>query len=173
MTTRAAVFAVALLACSGGTPEARDETASEPVPAAMEPAIAIDSAPGFEGVPDSVWYDVKGPVLVAFHPVVSNDSLEADEGLATALDDLAYHIGTAMDSLHAAGFTVTYQGGDTVWLRLPRERVRVLRNADSADVGYVFADSLGRRVVLYGVRGYTELIEYAHEFRQTGTIRPR
>jgi hypothetical protein len=168
MTTRGAAFAAALLACSGGTPDARDETAAEPAPAPAEPTIVIDSGRAFEGVPDSVWISVSGNLLVAFHPVVSNDSLEA-----AALDDLAYHIGTAMDSLYAAGFTVTYQGGDTVWLRLPHERVQVIRNADSADVGYVFADSLGRRVVLYGVRGYTDLIAYAHEFRRTGTIRPR
>jgi hypothetical protein len=173
MRTSWFALTAATLACGRGTPDTRDLAATPAVPAPAESTIVIDSSSGFEGVPDSAWFDVKGPVLVAFHPVVSNDSLESDEGLATALDDLAYHIGTAMDSLYAAGFTVTYQGGDTVWLRLPHERVRVLRNADSAEVGYVFADSLGRRVVLYGVRGYTDLIEYAHEFRRTGTIRPR
>lgn len=43
------------------------------------------------------------PTIVAFYPIVSNDSLAKDEGLAAALDDLSYHIGSAMDSLIAAG----------------------------------------------------------------------
>lgn len=123
--------------------------------------------------PDSVWVEVQGPTLVAFHPVVSNEQLEADEGLATALDDLAYHLGAAMDSLVAAGFTMHYRGGDTLWLRAGGVRSHVVRDADSATVGYVFADARGRRAVLYGVRGYTDLVAYAHEFRRTGTVAPR
>lgn len=167
------LLAAALLAC-GSTPDVRDEAAPEPVPAAQpESTVVIDRNAGFDGVPDSAWIDVKGRLLVAFHPVVSNDSLEVDHGLATALDDLAYHIGAAMDSLHAAGFTVRYSSGDTVWLRLPQERLSVVRHADSAQVGYVFADSLGRRTILYGVRGYVDLIQYAREFRGTGMIRGR
>jgi hypothetical protein len=166
------LLAAALLAC-GSTPDVPDP-APTPVPVAQaESTIVIDRNAGFEGVPDSAWIDVKGRLLVAFHPVVSNDSLEADDDLATVLGDLSYHIGAAMDSLHAAGFTVRYSGGDTVWLRLPHERLRVVRNADSAQVGYVFADSLGRRAVLYGIRGYADLIQYAREFRGTGTIRGR
>jgi hypothetical protein len=166
------MLAAAFLAC-GSTPDVPDP-APTPVPAAAaESTIVIDSNAGFDGVPDSAWIDVKGRLLVAFHPVVSNDSLEVDDDLATALGDLSYHVGAAMDSLHAAGYTVRYSGGDTVWLRLPHERRRVVRHADSAQVGYVFADSLGRRAVLYGIRGYADLIQYAREFRGTGTIRGR
>jgi hypothetical protein len=110
--------------------------------------------------------EVRGPTLVAFHPVTSNEALEADTALAIALDDLAYHIGTAMDSLVAAGFRVHYSSGDTVWMRAGRVRSRFVRSPDSATVGYVFTDTTGRRAVIYGVRTYVDLVTYAHEFRR-------
>jgi hypothetical protein len=137
----------------------------------VAPAPPIDS--GFLSVSDSEWVDVKGPVLVGFYPVRTNEQLERDADLATALDDFAYHIGTAMDSLYAAGFTVHYRGGDTLWLRSPPARWRFVRPADSADVGYVMTDSARNMAVMYGVRTYVDLIEYAHEFKLTGQVRPR
>ena len=135
------------------------------------PTPRIDS--GFASVSDSAWVDVKGPVLVGFYPVRTNDQLERDADLATALDDFAYHIGTAMDSLYAAGFTVHYRGGDTLWLRSATARWRFVRPADSADVGYLMADSARNMAAIYGVRTYVDLIEYAHEFKHTGGVRPR
>ena len=120
-----------------------------------------------------MWVVVTGPTLIGFHPAVSNEQLEADEGLAAALDDFSYHIGTAMDSLLAVGFSVQYRSGDTVWMRAGNARSRFLRAPDSATVGYVLTDTLGRRAVLYGVRSYLDLVEYAHEFKRTGLIAPR
>mgnify|MGYP001574045505 CR=1 FL=1 len=134
-------------------------------------AVIVDS--GFATVPESVWVVVSGPTLIGFHPVVSNEQLEADEGLATALDDFSYHIGTAMDSLLAAGFTVQYRGGDTLWMRAGKVRSRFGRTPARAPVGYVFADTLGHRAVVYGVRTYLDLVEYAHEFKRTGMLKPR
>jgi hypothetical protein len=154
-------------ACTSGE---RDGAPSVDSASPIETAI-VDS--GFATVAESAWVDVSGRSLIAFYPVVSNDSLAKDEGLASALDDLAYHIGTAMDSLIAAGLSVTYRGGDTLWIRSGSDRWRFIRPSDSSDVGYVFTDSLRRVVPLYGVRGFTELVEYAHEFRRTGEIRPR
>ncbi len=137
-------------------------------------AAACERAdPGFATAPDSAWVAVEGPTLIAFYPVVSNEMLEADAGLATALDDLAYHLGTAMDSLMAAGFTVHYRGGDTLWLRTGSSRSRVVRARDSATVGYLFADTLGHRTAVYGVRTYLDLVEYGHEFKRAGTLTPR
>jgi hypothetical protein len=130
-------------------------------------------SPEFATVADSEWVDVKGPTLIGFYPIRTNEQLEKDEGLATALDDFAYHIGTAMDSLYAQGFTVHYRGGDTVWLRMPLQRWRFVRDADSADVGYVMTDTTRNMATMYGVRGYVDLIEYAREFRTTGKLRPR
>jgi hypothetical protein len=166
----AGVFATALsaTACQAPVPDAEPQGVQAP-----ESTTAAALPAEFAAVPESAWVAVNGPTLVAFYPLVSNDSLEADQGLATALDDLAYHIGTAMDSLMAAGFMVQYRGGDTLWLRMPREHARVVRDADSAIVGYVFADSLGRRAMIYGVRSHLDLVEYAHEFRRTGSLRPR
>lgn len=133
-----------------------------------------DSA--FSAVPESVWVEVRGPTLVEFHPATSNAELEADTGLAIALDDLAYHLGTAMDSLVAAGFRVQYSSGDTVWLRTGKLRSKFVRTPDSATVGYVYTDTTLRRTVIYGVRTYLDLVAYAHEFKRRGvaaTVRDR
>ncbi len=124
-------------------------------------------------VADSVEVSVVGPTLIAFHPLVSNDSLEVDQDLATALDDLAYHMAGVMDSLEAVGFRFAYRGGDTVWLRTGARRHRVIRHPDSADIGYVFADTAGRSAVVYRVRTSDRLLAFAHEFRFAGTLRPR
>ena len=146
-----------------------ENTAADVVDTTVAPSV--DS--GFAAVADSVWVDVKGPTLVGFYPVRTNEQLEKDPGLASALDDFAYHIGTAMDSLYAQGFMVHYRGGDTLWLRTPSQRWRFVRALDSADVGYVMSDTARNMAILYGVRGYVDLIEYAHEFRGTGRLRPR
>lgn len=60
------------------------------------------------------------------------------------------------------------RGGYTLWLRTGANRARVIRPADSSEVGYLFADTLLRRVFMYGVRGGFELVAYAHEFKRTG-----
>lgn len=138
-------------------------TACEP-PSAKPPLVS----PEFSAVPESVWVEVRGPTLVAFYPLMSNAELEADPALAGALDDLAYHIGTAMDSLHAAGYGVEYCSGDTVWMRTGTVRSRFVRSPDSAAVGYVFTDTTGRRAVIYRVLTHLDLVEYAHEFKRAG-----
>lgn len=139
--------------------------------ATVPPTTAIDS--GFASVADSAWVDVSGPTLVGFYPIRSNEQLERDPDLATALDDFSYHMGSAMDSLYAAGFTVHYRGGDTIWLRNAASRWRFVRSPDSSDVGYVMSDSLRNMAVIYGVRTYVDLIEYSREFKRTGQVRPR
>jgi hypothetical protein len=138
--------------------------------------VAASRAPidsGFASVSDSAWVDVIGPTLIGFYPIATNEQLERDADLATVLDDFAYHIGTAMDSLDAAGVRVHYRGGDTLWLRSGTERWKVIRTADSADVGYVLTDTTRTNVVIYGVRTYMDLIDYVHEFKRTGQVRPR
>jgi hypothetical protein len=110
--------------------------------------------------------------LVGFYPIRTNEQLEKDPDLASVLDDFAYYIGNAMDSLIAAGATVHYRGGDTLWFRSGPRRWRFTRNADSSDVGYVFADTARRAVAHYGVLGSTELVASVREFRQTGHIKP-
>lgn len=143
--------AVALLLGLGGCEPARG-----PVPPGR-----IAAGPQ---VPDSVLVAVDGPTLVAFHPVVSNDSLERDEDLAAALDDLAYHVAGAMDSLVPVGFRFAYRGGDTVWLRIGADQVPVIRDRDSADIGIVLADRSGRREIHYGVQTSDRLVELARAF---------
>jgi len=165
MARRIVVTSLLLLTAGCGREGVPNDSATVP------PTTAIDS--GFASVADSAWVDVSGPTLVGFFPIRSNDQLERDPDLATALDDFAYYIGTAMDSLYAAGFTVHYRGGDTLWLRNAASRWRFVRPPDSGDVGYVLTDSLRNMAVIYGVRTWVDLIESSKEFKRTGQVRPR
>lgn len=110
-------------------------------------------------------------MLIAFHPSVSNEQIEADEDLATVLDDLAFHVGSAMDGLAAAGVSVHYHAGDTVRLVAPTPTVWV-RPADSADVGFLFVDAGGNRAAVFGVRTNVELVELATAFARAGRVVP-
>lgn len=158
---------------AGGPSGAASAGAASPigVPPGASPAAVVDSTAA--SAPDSAWVDVTGLTLVGFYPIVSNEQLERDADLATILDDFSYHLGTAMDSLTARGVQAYLRGGDTLWLRTGAERWRFVRPPDSADVGFVFADTLRRRAIVYGVRTYVDLVEHMDEFRRTGQIRPR
>lgn len=160
---RVAAVVVALACGAPGRDASSGESASGARPPAADTPIALA---------DTGSVTVNGLTLIGFHPVVSNDSLERDQDLATVLDDLAYHIGTAMDSLVARGVTVHYRGGRTVRLRLETGEWVFTAPADSADVGYLLVDAAGRRAVIYGVRTYIDLIEYVDEFRRTGRVGP-
>lgn len=124
-------------------------------------------------VAESAWVDITGVTLVGFYPIRTNEQLEMDRDLASTLDNFAYYIGTAMDSLIALGATVHYRGGETLWLRSGSRRWKFARHADSSDIGYVFADTAHRMMTHYGVLGSTELISYVREYGQTGQIKPR
>jgi Domain of unknown function (DUF4386) len=164
---------VALVLCALGACAPADSAPASSTTAGAPPAVAIAAVDsGFASVPDSAWVSLTGPTIVAFHPVVSNDSLARDEGLAAAMDDLAYHLGSAMDSLTALGVAVQYRGGDTLWLRHGPWRLRFIRAADSATVGYIFADTAGRWTARYGVRNDIDLERDAHLFARTGTLPP-
>jgi hypothetical protein len=126
-----------------------------------------------DAVADSVLITVTGVTIVGFYPIRSNDELEADEDLATVLDDFSYHLGAAMDSLNAAGVTVHLEGGDTIWLRSGERRWLFTRPPDSADVGYLLVDPAGRQAEMYGVRTYLDLFAAAEEFRRTGAVGER
>lgn len=157
------LLASVLLACS--RPDERVPHADTTIPGSSNTEFAT--------VPESAWVNISGPTLIAFHPTTSNEILEKDQSLASALDDIAYGIGTAMDSLHANEFTVHYRHIDSVFLRSGAHRWKFNPARDSSDMGYVFVDTLRRTATIYGVLGFTEVIAYAHEFRQTGQIRAR
>lgn len=160
---RACLASLALLAaCGAPSPDRTPEVVADP---------AAQMPPPRDPPPDSTWVAVTGPTLIAFHPIATNDELASDEDLATVLDDLAYHVGSAMDDLVAMGVTVRYEAGDSVRMWRPEPRVWV-RTADSAAVGFLFVDALGRQAVLYGVRTNIELVEYARTFIRTGALRP-
>jgi hypothetical protein len=161
-------LAFTLLACgTHAHPDAGTHAADEPS------ALEMPAEPALREVADSASVDVTRPAIIAFYPIVSNADLEADEGLASMLDDFAYYLGTGMDSLEAAGFRVSYHAGDTVRIRAGRENSRFVRHPDSAVVGYLFADHSGHLAVVYGVRTDGDLLRYAREFIRTGRIPPR
>jgi hypothetical protein len=149
--------AVLTAACGGGP---RTE------PDADTASARADADANFDSVADSAWISVAGPTIVGFYPIRSNEELERDEDLATVLDDFSYHIGTALDSLAAAGVVFQYQAGDTIWLRSGERRWRFTRAADSAEVGYLLADATGWQSVFYGARSYADLYEFADLLRQ-------
>ncbi len=138
----------------------------------QEPAAAIaatDTSPvavsdSFAGVPDSVWIDVQGPTMVGFFRPATNAELEQDGSLAALLDQFAYNLGIATDSLHAHGFTVTMAAGDTLWLRTTTRRWRFVRDADSSTVGFYVTSTDGRQEVRYGPAAEFSLVEYADAF---------
>jgi hypothetical protein len=144
-------------ACRGGP---RTESVADTASA------RADAGADFDAVADSAWISVAGPTIIGFYPIRSNEELERDEDLATVLDDFSYHIGTALDSLTAAGVVVQYQGGDTIWLRSGERRWRFTRAPDSAEVGYLLADATGWQSVSYGLRSYPELYEFADLLRR-------
>jgi hypothetical protein len=134
-------------------------------------ARTVDS--GLTAVADSEWVDVTGITLVGFHPITTNEQLEKDQGLAGALDNFAYYIGNAMDSLIAAGAAVHYRGGDTIWMRAGDRHWRFVRNTDSSDIGYVFTDTSRRVESRYGVLGSSELITAVRAFGKAAPANPR
>lgn len=111
---------------------------------------------------DSAWIRVAGPTLIAFHPSATNAQLEADAALAATLDDLAYHIGTAIPELERLGMAVHYVAGDTV--RIRPDSVTWVRAADSLNVGFLLARPGHPARVIYGVRTSSEVIRLATDF---------
>ena len=118
----------------------------------------------FAHVPDSAWVTVTTPTIVGFFPLVTDAEIERDEDLAMALDNVAYHLGTATDSLEAQGFAVTMRAGDTLWFRNGDRRWAFARAADSSDVGYHLTAADQRSLTLYGVHTHVDLVERARSF---------
>ena len=117
-------------------------------------------------VPDSELVPLRGPTLIAFFPRVTQAQVDSSEDLATVLDDFAYHLSAARDSLLALGFVIVERPhGPLVVVEGSRSR-DIIPATDSADVGYVFVAPGRREQVLYGVRTNTDLIEAARTFLQ-------
>lgn len=172
-----ALLLLPLLACGAPRDARRPDTPASDAPRAAAPDTSapdresIDD-PALATVPESSWIRIDSLTLIGFYPVRSNEQLDADEDLATALDDFSYHLGTAMDSLRVRGVAVHLHGGDTLWLRTRDARWRWVRPADSADIGYVLVDSTQRQAVLFGVRSWLDLPADVDAFRR-GTSLPR
>ena len=115
-------------------------------------------------VPDSAWISVTGPTIVGFFPLVSDAEIERNEDLAMALDNVAYHLGTATDSLEAQGFAVTMRAGDTLWFRNGDRRWVFARAGDSSDVGYYLTAPDQRSLTLYGLHTHVDLVARAWSF---------
>jgi hypothetical protein len=157
ITPRVLVLLLAVMGCERREPAAVN-AATHGGPAA---AAVADS---FAGVADSLWIDVQGPTMVGFFQPATNAELEQDGGLAALLDQFAYNLGIATDSLQAHGFRVTMQAGDTLWLRTTARRWRFVRDADSSMVGFYVTSVDGRQEVRYGPAAEFSLVEYADAF---------
>jgi Domain of unknown function (DU1801) len=158
---RQLVLVLAVLGCERQEPAAVGGPAAVIAATERSPVVVADS---FAGVPDSVWIDVKGPTMVGFFRPATNAELERDGGLAALLDQFAYNLGIATDSLQAHGFAVTMQAGDTLWLRTTARRWRFVRDADSSTVGFYVTSVDGRQQVRYGPAAEFSLVEYADAF---------
>lgn len=169
---RPALLLLPLLACGAPRDAQRADAPPAATPDTTSPGLATVDDPALATVPESSWIRIDSLTLIGFYPVRSNEQLDADEDLATALDDFSYHLGTAMDSLRVRGVAVHLHGGDTLWLRTRDARWRWVRPADSADIGYVLVDSTRRQVVLFGVRTWIDLPAEVDAFRR-GTSLPR
>jgi hypothetical protein len=115
-------------------------------------------------VPDSMAVHADGPTLIAFSPVVTQAQVDSSEDLATVLDDFAYYLGAAQDSLHALGFKIVDVPYGTIHLFDKSGSRNITPARDSADVGYVFVAPGRPDRVFYGVMTNMDLAEAGHRF---------
>lgn len=103
--------------------------------------------------------DVVGPSVIAFWLVPASDSvLDADPGLASALDDQQYYWAGSRAPLEAAGIAALDQPGRTFRLREPGRSWLFAADPDSSEIGYLVVRPGYRPRVLYGRRFADELL---------------
>lgn len=119
--------------------------------------LAAQQAPARDSLPEVT---VTGPAVVAFWIVPASDSvLEADPGLASALDDQQYYWAERGSPLSAAGITPLDQPGRRFRVREADGRVwEFAADPDSAAIGYLLLRSGSAPQTLYGRRFPDELL---------------
>jgi pimeloyl-ACP methyl ester carboxylesterase len=116
--------------------------------------------------PDGTIVEIRRPTLIAFYPTLAQGVIDTSDDLATVLDDFSFHLGSAMDSLQALGFTVLMRPVDSIVVRNQGIEYRFRPAAESADVGYHLVAPRGTPLTLYGVQTSTDLVAQARQFLQ-------
>jgi len=134
-TARSLIAPLALALLASCTPASRDTAASR------------DSTPD-----DTTLVAIRGPTLVAVIPFppayLDSVTSAADAGtsdLAGAIDDFAYHLGSADSALAARGITVTWRFGSTVSFLTAAGPETLVLDPDSG-VAYLFLTPTTRHV---------------------------
>ncbi|HEU5050902.1 MAG TPA: hypothetical protein VFU00_11285 [Gemmatimonadales bacterium] len=133
------------------------------VPASGWSAVALTQEPPVPQPQAEV--RVSGPTVIAFWHVPASDAeLEADPGLASALDDQQYYWAESRAPLAAAGITATEQPGRRFIVREPGRAWLFTASADSAEIGYLLVRPGHPPRVLYRVWHPDELLAEARDF---------
>ena len=136
---------------------------------ASDPAIGVTSQP-FTIVADSAETSAlpavrvpKGAVIAFWHVPASNAELDADPGLAAALDDHLYYWAGTRELLESAGFLALDQPGLEFAVEGSGFRW-TFRAADNALVGHLLVRPNGESRVLYGRHFPDEVMAAADSF---------
>src|SRR5690606_28589597 len=128
----------------------------------MFAALAAGAATAQDTVPlppEPPVVTVTGPSVIAFWTVPASDSvLEADPGLASALDDHQYWWSHAREQLEAQGLAALDQAGLQFEVQEPARRWSFAADPDSAAVGFLFIAPGGIPHVEYGRRFPDEVL---------------
>ena len=140
---------------------------------AASPAIGVMSEP-FTIVADTAATSalpvirVPRPAVIAFWRVPTSDAeLEADPGLASALDEQQYHWAGSREPLERAGFLALDQPGLAFTIEEPGRRWTFRAHADSGEIGYLIVRPGGGARALYRRRFPDEIVAAARSFRAT------
>ena len=116
---------------------------------------------------------VTGPTVIAFWLVPASDAvLEADPGLASALDDQQYLWAETRPQLEAAGIAAVDQPGRRFVVREPRRRWVFAAAPDSAATGYLLVEPGQEPQVLYGRHFPDEVLAATREVFRTAAAKP-
>ncbi|HSU16003.1 hypothetical protein [Longimicrobium sp.] len=125
--------------------------------AALAAALLASAAPVAAQQVDTSAVAVRGPTVVACYRVAQGQ-VDADDDLATVLDDFSWHWSHASESLRGHGVAAEDRFGEWVKLRTD-SRLRLVRCP--RPVGYVFAAPGRLPKVVTGVETDSDLLERA------------
>ncbi len=108
---------------------------------------------------------VTAPAVIAFWLVPGSDSvLEADPGLASALDEHQYYWSDTRTRLAAAGISALDQPGRRFVVREPGRRWTFTAAPDSTEIGFLFVQPGRKPHALYGRHFPDEVLALARDY---------
>ena len=116
---------------------------------------------------------VTGPSVIAFWLVPASDAvLEADPGLASALDDQQYYWAETRPQLEAAGIAALDQPGRQFLVREPWRQWVFVAHPDSGATGFLLTEPGQAPRVLYGRHFPDEVLAAARAAFGTAVTKP-